>query len=64
MAGFNIPDVVTPLLWMLLASWAIGLVLVVALWIWAPIGFAIGATVVVVGPALLLGCILAMEARS
>lgn len=63
MAGFNIPDIVTPLLWLLVAGWFVAALLVVALWLWAPTGFAVAATVVVGGPAVLLGGILAWEAR-
>lgn len=62
MAGFNIPDVVTPLLWLLLCVWLGAALLVVGLWIWAPLGFAIAATVLVGGPAVLLAGILAWEA--
>ncbi len=62
MAGFNIPDVVTPLLWALVLGWFVAVILVVALWIWAPLGFAIAATVLVGGPAVLLAGILAWEA--
>ena len=63
MAGFNIPDVVTPLLWLVLFGWIGAALLVVGLWIWAPIGFAIAATVMVGGPAVLLVSFLAWEAR-
>lgn len=63
MAGFDIPDVVTPLLWLIVFVWLVAALLVVGLWLWAPVGFAIAATVVVGGPAVVIGSMLAWEAR-
>ena len=63
MAGFDIPDVVGPLLWLIVFVWLVAALLVVGLWLWAPVGFAIAATVVVGGPPVVIGSMLAWEAR-